>query len=104
MGRGGAKIRSPHAVDDSHSPVHEFTGVGKLDDSCLLRASCAVSFKPSEETTLRTYPRKLGLRYPHNSSPEEKKRWEDGCGGCELTHMVTCHFMSWAQAAGLPRS
>ncbi len=41
-------------VDDSQSPVQEFTGVGKLDDACLLRASCAVSFKPSKETTWRT--------------------------------------------------
>ncbi len=47
--------------------------MGKLDDTCLLRASCAVSFKPSEETTWRTYPLKIGLRYPHNPSPEKKK-------------------------------
>ncbi len=27
---------------------------------------------PGEETTLRTYPLKIGLRYPHNPSPEKK--------------------------------
>ncbi len=42
-----------------------------LAEACLLRASCAVSFKPSEETTLRTYPLKKGLRYPHDPSPEK---------------------------------
>ncbi len=45
--------------------------MGKLNDSCLLRASCAVSFKPSEEATLRTYPLKIELRYPHNPFPEK---------------------------------
>ncbi len=49
-------------LDDSHSPVQEFTDVGKLDETCLPRASCVVSFKPSEETTLRTYPQKIGPR------------------------------------------
>ncbi len=58
------------------------TGVGKLDDTCLLRASCAVSFKPSEETTWRTYPLKIGLRYPHNPSPEKKKGAYRLCHSC----------------------
>ncbi len=53
--------------------------MGKLDDACLLRASCAVSFKPSKETTLRTYPLKIGLRYPHNPSPGSRTPLRCAC-------------------------
>ncbi len=64
--------------------------MGKLDDACLLRASCAVSFKPSEETTWRTYPLKVGLRYPHNPSPEKHTQSERQLTMSSAAHVPMC--------------